>query len=62
VDVQIPAGKDADILFRATFEDENLEEVLRLLKLSFPLDYKIVERMKQPDSSFSKKIIILTIN
>ena len=41
--------------YRATFEDENLNEVLRLLKISAPLDFKIEERVKQADAAFQNK-------
>lgn len=47
--------------YRATFEDETLEEVLKLLKLSSPIDYIKAKRKKLPDGSFSKKKITLFI-
>jgi transmembrane sensor len=59
VDVAIQNGQNADFLFRATFEDENLGEVLRLLKITSQLDYKIDERVKQADGSFTKQKVAL---
>ena len=59
VNVNIQGVQVSDFQYRATFEDENLDEVLRLLKLSSHLDFKIDERVKQADGSFSKQNIIL---
>ncbi len=61
VDVVIENSKNIDIRYRATFEDENLKEVLRLLKITSHLDYKIEERTKKPDSTFTKQQITLKI-
>lgn len=61
VDVCIKGIQASDYQYRATFEDENLDEVLRLLKISSQLDYKINERVKQADGSFSKQKIILRV-
>ena len=46
--------------FRATFEDDSLPEVLRLLSMTSPIDYKITERKMQPDGTFSKTTVILS--
>ena len=61
IDVRIQNSRQADFQYRATFEDENLNEVLRLLKISAPLDFKIEERVKQADGSFSKQQVLLTV-
>jgi len=53
--------KDTSFRYRATFENENLDEVLRLLKLTSPLKVKIEEREKQADGTFSKQRILLSI-
>ncbi len=45
----------------ATFVDETLDEVLKLIKLTSPVDYSVSERVKLPDGSFSKKSITLFI-
>ena len=60
VDVSVQNSQHADIRYRATFEDENLNEVLRLLKISTSIEYKIIERVKQADGSFSKQKIFLS--
>ena len=61
VDVAIVNSKNIDLRYRATFEDENLKEVLRLLKITSNLDYKIEERIKKPDSTFTKQQVTLKI-
>ncbi len=45
--------------FRATFEDDSLAEVLKLLSMTSPIKYKIIEREARPDGSFGKTQIIL---
>ena len=61
VEVTTHNVKDTSFRYRATFENENLEEVLRLLKITSPLKVKIEEREKQADGSFSKQKIVLSI-
>jgi len=46
-------------IYTATFRDENLEQVLKLLKLSAPIDYRIVESKALPDNEFTKQKIYL---
>jgi len=54
------ADKDLErFSFRATFEDDSLEEVLRLLSLTSPIGYKIAPRVMKPDGTFEKTIITL---
>ncbi len=62
IDVVIQNTCHADFQYRATFENENLNEVLRLLKMSSELDYKIKERVKLTDDTFSKQKVILIVN
>lgn len=57
VSVEIADSSLLSYSFRGTFENDSLEEVLRLLKMTSPLDYKIVKRIKLSDGSFSKKKI-----
>lgn len=44
----------------ATFVDENLEEVLRLLKLSLPINYEIKQPQVQTDGVYNKTKVIIT--
>jgi ferric-dicitrate binding protein FerR (iron transport regulator) len=59
VDIEMRGKKLEDFKFRATFQDESLEEILRLLKLSSPIDYREIKRNPLPDGSFAKKKIII---
>ena len=47
-------------VFTATFKQESLEEALKLLSYSTPISYKIMQGSQQPDSSFSKRKVIIT--
>jgi len=61
VNVIVQNPQHADIRYRATFEDENLVEVLRLLKITSPLEFKIEDRVRESDGSFSKQKVVLRI-
>ena len=50
-----------DYSFTATFIDESLEQVLKLLSLSSPMNYKITPAKKQKDDSYSKREITLSL-
>jgi transmembrane sensor len=45
--------------FRATFEDDSLEEVLRLLSLTSPIGYKIFPRVMKSDGTYEKETVTL---
>ncbi len=45
--------------FRATFEDDSLPEVLRLLSLTSPIGYSIAPRVVNSDGTFEKEIVTL---
>jgi transmembrane sensor len=63
VDVSVQNSQlNNDLRYRATFENENLNEVLRLLKISTSIEYKIEERVKQADDSFSKQKVFLSVS
>jgi transmembrane sensor len=61
IDVEIRGNVSEDIRLRATFIDENLEEVLGLLKRSLPIDYTIENRDIKPDDSYAKKKVIISV-
>lgn len=54
IDIQVKDQIVARQLYRATFERESFEEILRLLKMSAPIQYKRVGREKQADNEFNK--------
>ncbi|MCX6225230.1 MAG: DUF4974 domain-containing protein [Bacteroidia bacterium] len=45
--------------FRGTFEDDKLEEVLRLLSLTSPIKYKITPRKILPDGTYEKEKVTI---
>ena len=54
VDIKL-SGKDlGDYVYTATFEDETLAQVLKLLQLSAPIDVKFNPRKRKDDGTFSK--------
>lgn len=59
VDIELQGKMVKDYRYHATFQDESLEEILKLLKLSAPIDFKEVPRKLLDDRSFSKKKIII---
>jgi transmembrane sensor len=48
--------------FHATFVDEQLDEVLKLLAITTPIDYREEKREAASDGLFPKRKIIITIN
>lgn len=61
VDVDLEGFKSDDIRLRATFVDENLEEVLYFLKRSLQIDYNIKNGEKTADETYTKKKVIITV-
>ena len=59
VDIEIKGEILQDYHYRATFEDESLSEILKLLKLSAPIDYQEESRKILPDGSFTKRKVII---
>ena len=59
VDIELQGKNMQDYQYRATFQEESLEEILKLLKLSSPINYREVKRKPLPDGSFPKKKIII---
>ncbi len=61
VDIVINQTSKTDFRLRATFEDEEIEEVLKLIKMTFPIDYEIEKRSKDLDGRFKKRKIVINI-
>ncbi len=61
VEIEIRGNVISDPRLRATFIDENLEEVLELLKSSLPIEYEIENRNLLADDAYAKKKVIITI-
>jgi len=63
VDIELRGKELHDYRYHATFQEESLEEILKLLKLSSPIDFTEVKRNPLPDGSFpKKKVIIFPVN
>ena len=54
VDIQLTGNDLSNYVYTATFEDESLMQILDLLKISAPIDYKIKKREQKADNTFSK--------
>jgi transmembrane sensor len=61
LDVEIKGTVTEDLRLRATFVDENLEEVLDLLKRSLPVDYTIENGFLNEDGIYNKQKVIITL-
>jgi len=57
VDIVLKDSIIASQLYRATFEGESLDEILKLLKLSAPIRYKKLGRVKLNNGEYSKEKI-----
>jgi len=63
VDIEIKGDQIKQFRYRATFENEPLSELLRLLKISSPIDYREIKPEFLSDGTFSRrKIIIFSAN
>lgn len=60
VEVEIDDSLTKDLRLRATFIDEELEEVLSLLKRSLAVDCKIENGNIKPDETYERKKVIIT--
>jgi transmembrane sensor len=59
VEIELQGKELQEYRYRATFQDETLSEILKLLKISAPVNYKELNRKHLPDGSFSKKKVII---
>jgi ferric-dicitrate binding protein FerR (iron transport regulator) len=59
IDIEIKGEEIRKYNLRATFQDESLAEILKLLKMSSPIDYIEVRRDPLPDGSFTRKKVII---
>lgn len=59
VDIELQDEELKSYRYRATFENESFEEIMKLLKLSSPIDYYEQERSVLPDGSFTKRKVII---
>lgn len=60
VDIELQGSSLQAYRYRATFEDESLTEILKLLEISSPIRFKEIKRTPLPDGSFPKKKVIIS--
>ncbi|WP_170111293.1 FecR family protein [Mangrovibacterium marinum] len=58
VEIEIADANLKKYKYYGTFENESIEEVLHLLKLTAPIKYKEIDRVKLDNGTFSKRKII----
>ncbi len=59
IDVEIEGNLHSDLRLRATFVDEDLEEILEILKRTLKIDYRIVEGTIGKEDVYVKRKVIL---
>lgn len=59
VEININDPEIKDYIYKATFRNENLLQVLNLLKISAPIDFRITERKALPNGEFTKQKVYL---
>ena len=59
VEIVIVDPEIQSYIYKATFRDESLLQVLNLLKMSGPINYKISQRKSLPNGEFTKQKVIL---
>jgi len=59
VEIAINDPEIKNYIYKATFKNENLPQVLNLLKLSAPIDYRITNRKMLTDGNFTKQKVFI---
>ena len=59
IEVEVADPELDEYVFRATFEDDSLEEVLKLLSMTSPIRYRITPRQALADGSWKKEKVRL---
>ena len=60
VDIKLKGSSLQDYRYRATFENETLSEILKMLALTAPIEYKELKREMKADGSFPLREIIIS--
>jgi ferric-dicitrate binding protein FerR (iron transport regulator) len=60
VDIEIQGKEIQELPIRGTFENESLNEILKLLKIISPINYKEIDRIQINNDKFSKRKIIIS--
>lgn len=59
VEIELQGEELKTYRYRATFEGESLDEILKFLKLSAPINYREVKPVQQADGTFTKAKIVI---
>lgn len=59
VDIEIQGSDLGDYRYRATFQDESLSDILKLLEISSPIGFKELKRAPMDDGTFPRKKVII---
>jgi ferric-dicitrate binding protein FerR (iron transport regulator) len=59
VEIELQGEELKKYRYRATFEDESLYEILKLLQLSAPINFREVKRKQQADGTFTRPKIVI---
>lgn len=59
VDIEIRDKQLQKYNFKATFKNEQLEEILRMMALTTPMNYRIEERIKDENGIYKRKKIVI---
>ena len=59
-DIQLITPELKNILITATFKEEKLSQALELLSFATPIKYKISERKRKEDGTYTKQVIIIS--
>lgn len=59
VDFEIRDKQLQEYNFKATFKNEQLEDILRMIALTTPMEYKIEERIKDENGIYKRKKIVI---
>ncbi len=59
VDVELGDKELEGYVFRGTFQDDSLEEVLRYLSMTSPIRYRIIDRKQRDDGTIQKRRVVL---
>lgn len=60
VDVVIADSELDQYSFRGTFEDDSLDEVMRLIRMTSPIHYQIVPRSRNADGTWNREKVIVS--
>ncbi len=60
VEVVIVDSELDQYFFRGTFEDDSLEEVMRLIQMTSPIRYRILPRSQNGDGSWNREQVIIS--